>query len=141
MGKRFIIHLGVQLLIVIVVAVFTGFGALILAGGIGGVAMAVAPGFTFGLVADAVCPEGTLEYYSVQRGYHEPGESEPHVECVSEDGQRENVLLPAIAAVMGLTFAAVFVVIFLLVWIPLALVGWLVTREVMKASRAGKAKQ
>lgn len=130
MGRRFVNHLLVQLILVVVVAATAGLGAFTLMGAVGGTAMGVAPEFSFGLVEDIVCPEGTLEYYSVQRGYHEPGESEPHVECVSLEGEREDVLLPAIGAVLGMTFTAAFVVGFLLLWIPLAVVGWLVTRRV-----------
>ena len=59
--KRFSIHLLVQLGVLVAVGTMAAFGALIAMGGIGGVAMGVAPEFTFGLVADFVCPEGTLE--------------------------------------------------------------------------------
>ncbi len=138
MNKRFLSHLLVQLLVVVFVGAITGFNALILMGGVGGVAMGVAPEFSFGLVADVVCPEGTLEYYSIQRSYHEPGESEPHVECVSEEGESEDVLLLAVLAVLGLTFAAAFVITFPLMWLPLAVVAWIVTRRVMKTSSAGE---
>lgn len=134
MGKRFAGHLLVQVLVVVVAGATTGFTALALAGGIGGVAMGVAPEFSFGLVAGVVCPAGRLEYTAVQRSYHQPGESEPHLECVGQDGGREGVLLPAILAVLGLTFAAASVVTFLPVWAPLALVGWFVTRWVMEAA-------
>lgn len=131
MGKRLVSHLLVQLVVVAVVGATAGLCALVSMGGIGGTAMGVAPEFSFGLVADMVCPEGTLEYYSVQRSYHEPGESEPHVECVGEDGEREDVLFPAVLAVLGLTFAGGFVIAFLPAWVVLALVGWFVTRRVM----------
>ena len=140
MGKRFVGHLLVQLVVVAVVGVMAGLCALVMMGAIGGTAMGVAPEFSFGLVADLVCPEGTLEYYSVQRSYHEPGESEPHVECVSEEGEREDVLLPAISAVLGLTFAAVFVIAFLPMWAVLAAATWFVTRRVMGTSSGGKTR-
>lgn len=140
-GRRFTSHLLVQLLVVAVAGVSAAFSALVLTGGIGGVAMGVAPEFSFGLVADIVCPEGRLEYYSVRRSYHQPGESEPHVECVGEEGQREDVLVPAILAVLGLTFAAVFVSAFLPVWILLAVTGWFVTRRVKRASSTGETER
>ena len=111
MGKRLIGHLVIQLLIVITVAAMAAFTALVSMGGIGGVAMGVEPEFTFGLVADFVCPEGTLDYYSIQRSYHEPGESEPHLECVAENGESEDVLLQAIGAGLGLSFVAGFLIV------------------------------
>lgn len=134
MGKRFVAHLLVQVLVAVVAGATTGFSALVLTGGIGGVAMGVAPELSFGLVAGVVCPAGSLEYTAVQRSYHQPGESEPHLECVGQDGETEDVLLPAILAVLGLTFAAASVVTFLPVWVPLALVGWFVTRWATRAA-------
>jgi len=140
MIKRFLIHLIVQLGVLIAVGGMAGFTAIILMGGIGGTAMGVAPEFTFGMVKNIVCPEGTLEYYSQKRSYHEPGESEPHVECVSDDGVQEDVLLPAILGVLGATFLVAFGVVFLLVFIPLAIVAFIVTRKVMSGRKAGRNK-
>lgn len=137
MIKRFSIHLIVQLGVLIAVGAMAGFTAIILMGGIGGTAMGIAPEFIFGMVGDIVCPEGTLEYYSQQRSYHEPGESEPHVECVSDNGVHEDVLIPAIFGVLGVTFLAAFSVVFLPVFIPLAIVAFIVTSKLISGQEAG----
>jgi len=131
MIKRFSIHFIVQLGVLIAVGAMAGFTAIIIMGGIGGTAIGVAPEFTFGTVGDIVCPEGTLEYYSKQRSYHEPGESEPHVECVSVTGVHKDILLPAIFGVLGVIFVAAFSVVFLPIFIPLAIVAFIVTRKVI----------
>ena len=141
MRKRFTSHLLVQLLVLAVAGVSAAFSALVLTGGIGGVAMGVAPELSFGLVSNIVCPQGRLETSSVRRSYHQPGESGPHVECVGGGGEREDVLLPAILAVLGLTFAAVFVSAFLPVWILLAVAGWFVTRRVKRAPSTGETER
>ena len=132
--KRFLIHLFVQLGVLIVVGVMAGVGALIAMGTVGGVAMGVAPEFTFGLVADYVCPEGELEYYAVERSYHEPGASEPHVDCITADGAKEDVLLPAILAVLGGTFLGSFLIVFVPVFLILAIIAYVITRKIIGSS-------
>ncbi len=58
-----------------------------------------------------ICPEGTtVSYYSVRYIYHEPGESEPHVECVSPDGSVQDVTGAALFKTLGITFAGSFLV-------------------------------
>jgi hypothetical protein len=134
MIKRISIHLLVQLGVLLFVGTIAGFTALILFGAIGGVAMGVAPESTFGLVAEVVCPEGTsLKYFDIKRSYHEPGESEPHVECVGENGVSEDALLEAILVVLGLTFAGLFLVVFMPLFIPLAIIGLVLTRKAMSS--------
>ncbi len=97
------------------IAVIALMTAGIAAGLFGGLSMALAPQKTFGLVSGLVCPEGTrLEYFQVKRGYHQPGESEPHVTCVGEDGARKDVTLKAIGTVLG----GIFILVFMLVFIP-----------------------
>lgn len=96
--------------------------------------MGVAPEATFGLVEDVICADGTsLNYYEVKRSYHEPGESEPHVECVGEDGKSEDVLLRAVLVVLGLSFAGVFLVVFVPLFIPLGFIGLVLTRKAMNS--------
>jgi hypothetical protein len=120
----------VQLGIIIAVASFAGFIALITAGGVGGVAMGVAPEFTFRQVEGLVCPDGTsLEYYSVQRSFHNPGESEPHVECVSEDGTVQDALFRAILTVLGVTFLGVFLIAFFGLLIPIEVIVLFISRR------------
>lgn len=134
MLKRISIHLLVQLGIALLVGSIAGFTALTLFGAIGGVAMGAAPEATFGLVEDVICAEGSsLHYYEVKRSYHEPGESEPHLECVGEDGESEEVLLRAILVVLGLSFAGVFLAVFVPLFIPLAVLGLVLTRKAMHA--------
>ena len=136
MGKNLSIHLLVQIGVLILIGAFAGFAALTLFGAIGGVAMGVAPEPTFGLVQDIVCPDGAnIKYYAVKRSYHQPGESEPHLECIREDGQSEDVLLKAILIVLGITFIGVFLIIFIPVFIPVAIVGIVITRKVMESKR------
>lgn len=102
------IHL-VQLIGLLVVCGFAGFFALISFGAVGGVSMGVSPEPTFKMVEGVVCPEGsTLEYSESRYSYHEPGEAEPHVECVSANGDRSDVTLPAIGAVLGGAFLLCF---------------------------------
>ncbi len=132
MTKRSLVQLPLQFGALITAIMISGFCALVSMGGIGGVAMGAAPEATFGLVGDIVCPEGaSLEYYSVQRSYHKPGESEPHIECVGADGTREDALLPAILTVLGGTFLAVFAPLF----IPLAILALVVPHKLVGAVR------
>ncbi len=124
-GKLFI-----QIGIILVIAMFAGFLAFVISAAAGGVAMGVAPVFTFRQVEGWVCPEGTyLEYDSIQRSYHEPGESEPIVECVSEDGSRQDRLLQAILAVWGFLFLGIFLIIFFGALIPIELLFLIISRR------------
>lgn len=134
MGNRFSTYFGIQVIVIIIVGSIAGCTALTAMGAVGGVGIGVAPEFSFGLVKGVVCPEGTLEYYSVQRSYHRPGESEPHLECVNTAGDKADVLLQGIVALLGLTFVATFAIIFLPMW---AVVSWLATR-VMKSRSSSK---
>ena len=136
MVKNLSIHLLVQICILLLVGAIAGFTALTLFGAIGGAAMGVAPEPTFGLVEDIVCPVGSnIKYYDVKRSYHEPGESEPHVECISEDGQSEDVLIKAVLVVLGFSFIGVFLVIFIPILIPVAIVGIFITRKAMNSRK------
>ncbi len=109
-----------------------------MSGAIGGVAMGVAPAFTFSQVEGLICPDGTrLDYYAVQRSFHNPGESEPHVECVSEDGSTQDALLRAILIVLGVTFLAIFLIIFLGLLIPIEIIALVISRR----GAAGKQVQ
>ncbi len=134
MKGRFSNTLIFQILALVVVGSAAGFLAIVLFGAIGGVAVAVTPEFSFGLVKDVICPDGELEYYAVQRSYHEPGESEPHLECVENNEVHTNVLLPGIGSVLGLSFLAVF----LLVFCPGALIALIVPPMVLRAVRGKK---
>jgi len=114
--------------------------AIILAGAIGGVAMGVAPESTFGLVERFICPEGShLEYTSVKRSFHEPGESEPFLVCVSETGEETDVLLKGIFAVFLLFFIFIFlfvftIALFIALFVPDLLINW-VRRKKIKVSK------
>ena len=127
------IHLLVQLGVLIAIGAMAGFFALLAMGGIGGTAMGVAPEYSFGRVKGIVCPEGTLEYFSVERSYHQPGESEPHLECVDQDGSREDVLIPAILSVLVGTFLVVFLIIFLPGFILGSATAFFLARKVLSA--------
>ena len=123
-------RLGLILGSLVLAAGIAGFIALILFGMIGGVAMGVAPQATFGLAAPLLCPAGSaMEYHSVVRSYHRPGESEPHLECVATNGERNDVLGNAIVLVL----AGVFVAVFLTVLLPLAVLLPLIALQVGKA--------
>ncbi len=135
MGRtgKLLLHLGIFL----AVALLAGFLALITAGGIGGVAIGVAPEFTFRQVEGLICPAGTtLAYDSVQRSYHEPGESEPIVECVREDGTSQDALLRAIMIVLGVAFLGIFLIAFLGLLIPIEIFVWIISRR-LAANRPG----
>jgi hypothetical protein len=132
---RFGTHLIVQLVLALVVAGVAGFTALILSGALGGVAMGVAPEPTFGLVAGVICPQGSsLRFYSVTRSFHRPGESEPHLECVGPGDENKDVLLQGILAVLGLSFAATFVTVFVPIHVPLSLLAFFATNKFASAS-------
>lgn len=131
MVKRIILHLIVQLVGIVTAGLLAFIPAIIMTGGIGGIAIGLAPEITFGLVDDIVCPEGTLEYYSIQRSYHGPGEFEPHLECVSDKGEHDDVLFPAFLWFFGVIFTVLFVIIFLVLYIPLGLVAFWGTRKII----------
>ena len=107
-------------------------------GFIGGVAIGVNPQDTYQIVSTIVCPEDSeLTYYDIKRSYHSPGESEPHVECVYDDGRREDVTLPATLIFLGLVFGISVVLIFLTLFIPLSVLAVKVKRR----SDRGKRKE
>jgi hypothetical protein len=107
-----------------------GFTALISTGAIGGGALGVAPQSTFNLVADWICPrDSVLEFYSVKRSYHRPGESEPHLECVAPDGTSQDVFLSGVLAVLGLSFGVVFIAVFILFFVPAAFLAFVLFRK------------
>jgi hypothetical protein len=133
-SEKLLIHLG----IVLVVALLAGFFALITAGAIGGVAMGVAPEFTFRQVASLICPEGSrLAYDSIQRSYHAPGESEPIVECIREDGTTQDALLRAIFIVLGVTFLGIFLITFLGLLIPIEIIILIISRRRSRDQSSG----
>lgn len=131
--KKLLIHLGVQALLVLSVSGAAAFAAILTAGAVGGVAMGVAPQPTFGLVEDLLCAEGfQLQYSSVTRSYHQPGESEPHLECVGPAGESEDVLLEGILAVLGLATLGSFAAAFLPAYLPLSILAVLLTTRVLR---------
>jgi hypothetical protein len=106
-----------------------GFIALISSGAIGGSAIGVAPQVTFDLVEPVLCQPGeTLEFHSIRRSYHLPGESEPRLECVDEAGLRRDVLGRGILYVLGAVFLATWLIAFLLIAIPLVIAALLLVR-------------
>jgi hypothetical protein len=116
--SRFRNILLVQIIGMLVVCACAGSFALTLFGAVGGVSMGVSPEPTFQLVEGIICPEdATLEYFEKNYSFHEPGEVEPNVECVSANGDRKDVTLLAIAAVLGGSF--------LLCFLPVCLPGGL----------------
>ena len=131
MAKRILLHLIVQFVGIVTAGLLAFLPAIVMMGVIGGAAIGLAPEITFGLVDDIVCPEGTLEYYPIQRSYHGPGEFEPHLECVSDDGDHDDVLFPAFLWILGVIFIVLFVIIFLVLYIPLGLVAFLGTRKII----------
>ncbi len=105
------------------------FPALTLGGALGGAAMGVAPEPVFGLTEGFLCEDDArLEYFSVRRSYHIPGESEPHLECVDPDGTRHDVLPGAILLVVLGAIGAVFAGSFILLAIPFSLAAWFISR-------------
>jgi hypothetical protein len=126
-------------LLALLVALFgacgiAGFAALTLGGAVGGVVIGVAPERVLTLAEGLICPEGTsLEFSSVRRSYHRPGESEPHVECVGQDGSRQDALAKAILVVIVGAFATVFLAAFVAAAIPLSLAAFFVARAIAKS--------
>jgi hypothetical protein len=109
-------------------AVFVGVPS---AGFLGGTAIGAAPEFAFGSVERFICPDGTLEFTSIRRSYHRPGEFEPHLACVGADGDRVDVLFRGILSVLGVAFLVAFVPVLLFVGTPLALLAHFVTRALL----------
>ena len=96
--------------------------------------MGIAPISTFGLVEGFVCPEGTALIYSeVKRSYHDPGESEPQILCVDPDGKGLDVLLDAILTVLGMVFIGVWLASFVPLFIPFAVIGFILTRKSLRS--------
>lgn len=124
-------HLLTQLVMVSLAGSLAIFPALILAGAVGGVALGVAPETGFAAVSGLLCGEGEeLVYSSVVRSYHEPGEREPRLVCVSSDGTAErDVLLSGILAVLGLIFLLICGVLFGLMNVPLAVLGGVIVQR------------
>ena len=135
MIKRFSIHLIVQFAVFIFVGVMAFCPATILIGGIGGTAIWIAPEFIFGIVDEIVCPEGTLEYYW---SYQEPNTYDAHIECVCNEGVREDVLFTAILGVLGVAFLVAFCGFLLPIFILLAIVTFIVTRKVISGRERGR---
>ena len=118
--KRLLAHLKAQLRLALGVGIFAAIAAAICMGAIGGPAMAIKPKKMLGYVSEKVCPGGRLEYYEVKRSYHRPGESEPHVVCVSKNGTKTDITLKALGAVFWMVFKISFLAVFLPVFIPLS---------------------
>ena len=109
MFKRLGIHLLVQAVILFFAVSVAGFAALVIMGAAGGVAVGVAPEQTFGMFEQYICPAPEkLAYESIRRSYHRPGESEPHVYCVSTDGKERDVTGEAILITLGLFAGGAF---------------------------------
>ena len=119
------LYIPAQLGAILLAGGLAGFASLILGGALGGVAMGVAPEPTFRLTEGLLCADDArLEYFSIRRSYHRPGESEPHVECVAADGTRQDVLLKAILVVLLIAFAAAFTSVFVILLIPFSLAAY-----------------
>jgi hypothetical protein len=108
-------------------AVFT---ALILLGGIGGTALGVAPDFSFGVVRNLICPNGELQYEELRRSYHTPGEREPNLVCISDDGLEKDVILQGVLTVLGATFILVFAISLIILFVPLSIIALVVTGKI-----------
>jgi hypothetical protein len=107
----------------------SAFPALALGGALGGTAIGIAPEPVFGLTGGLLCQgSARLEYFSVRRSYHLPGESEPHLECVEPDGTRHDVLPEAIVIVVWGAICAVFAGSFVILAIPFTVAAWLASR-------------
>jgi hypothetical protein len=144
MQRSLKIHLLAQLIAWTIACCSAGFVGLTSFGALGGVAMGVAPEFTFGIVERAICPEGAqMEFNSIHRSYHQPGEREPHLECVAADGARLDVLLPGILSVLVLSFLVTSGPILLGVGLPLTAIAYLAARAMAKrgAEPAGSTRQ
>jgi hypothetical protein len=131
MAKNIRTHFVIQILVLCALGVMAGFFAITMMGVIGGTAMGVAPDPVFGMVSGIVCPNATLEYSSQQRSFHQPGESEPQVECVKDNGEREDRLFAAILSVLGLSFAGSFVGFFVPGYLVLGTLSILITSKIM----------
>ena len=133
MKKKWIAHLIVQLLLLILACGTAGFTALVALGVVGGTSLGVAPQQAFGLVGGLICPAPErLEYTDIRRSYHRPGESEPRVECVSPDGKRRDVTGQAIATVLGVSAVVSFLLVFMVIYLPLGLLGLFVVSKIKK---------
>jgi hypothetical protein len=134
--KKWIIQLIVQLLLILFACISAGGLALISGGGLGGVAIGLAPESMFGLLGDYICPEGTaLKYEEWHASYNRPGESQFSLQCVGQNGESKDATLPAVLSVMGLGFLVVFVPAFLVVYIPLGLLALILIALIGRKNR------
>jgi hypothetical protein len=82
-----------------------------------------------------ICPEGTeVNYYSVRYSYHEPGESEPHVECVRPDGSVQDVTMRALATTVGGSFVGGFLICCIPISLGALLLALVLGRQAAKKS-------
>ncbi len=109
---------GVGTLMVLIIGFSVAISAAAAAGGMATAFTAVLFEPSVRQVSGYICPAGTeVNIYSVRRSYHEPGESEQVVECISPDGSVQDVTGRA----LGITVGGSFVAGFLLCCIPLSL--------------------
>lgn len=140
------LNLTVKFIAVVIAIIIASIFALILAGAIGGVSIGVAPESTFGLVERFICPEGShLEYLSIKRSYHEPGESEPFLKCVSENGTETDVLGKGIFAVILLFYIFAFFLafipcLFVALFVPDLLINWVKGKKI-RINRGNKTSK
>ena len=135
--KRLLIQLPIQLVVIVVAGFILGVAALIFAGTTLGVTAGTAPAASFRLVGPIVCGKGSdLEYseggetsYLGDDGQYHSGTSFS-VSCVAADGTRsEGKELAAIGALFGLYFLVCFVPLFL----PAALILWILVHVIYGA--------
>lgn len=135
MRRPWLIHLGVQLLMLLTACFCAVNLALPMAGLIGGVSTVAAPGPFFDLFEPLVCPDGyRLEHELNRYSYNQPGEYEVDLYCVSPDGNRQNASAGGFLGMLGATFAVVFLPLLILTFLVLGIPAFLIVRWFLRRS-------
>lgn len=136
MRRPFLIHVGVQLLMLLIACFCAINLALPMAGVIGGVSAVAAPEPFFDLFSPLVCPDGSrLEHELRQYSYNQPGEYELDLYCVSPDGSRQDALAEGLLSMLGATFAVVFLPLLILAFLILGIPAFFLVRWFLKRSQ------
>jgi hypothetical protein len=136
MRRPVLIHIGVQLLMLLIACFCAVNLALPIAGVIGGVSAVAAPEPFFDLFEPLVCPDGArLEHELNQYRYNRPGEYELDLYCVSPDGARQSAMAEGLLSMLGATFVVIFIPLLILAFLVLGIPAFFVVRWFMRRSQ------
>ncbi len=126
-----------QIILLVIVCTVSTFIALTSFGGIAGVAIASDPEAMFKYTAPLTCPNGTVDFQEYHTTYNEPGENNFFVDCVTADGNRNDVTLPAI----GYSLLGFYLACFLPLCIPGGILAFIVPLFFLRGKREQPGSQ